>query len=81
MASRGRPTTSTTRLSQLRVARGLTLDEIAGALGVRNRHVVWDWMAGNKRPTEANLRRLIELLATTEALHAYLFDGGKGRAR
>ena len=45
-----------------RLARGLTLQQVANALGLNNRQQVWEWESGKVRPGSKHLAQLAEVL-------------------
>ena len=49
------------RLQRLRKARGLTLAQVAGALGV-SKPTVWAWEQGRSRPVDSRLTPLLDVL-------------------
>lgn len=53
-------------LSQLRVAKGVSVTELAKTMGVR-RATVSEWLAGKRRPRLSDLLHLLDLLQITEA--------------
>ena len=54
------------RLQRLRKARGLTLAQVAEALGV-SKPTVWAWEQGRSRPVESRLASLIEALGVSRS--------------
>jgi transcriptional regulator with XRE-family HTH domain len=62
---RGPASSLPARLRQLREGRGLTLDQLAQALGV-SRQTAWYWERGRNLPGPANLHRLAEVLGVAE---------------
>lgn len=55
-----------TRLRRLRTERGLTLDNVAAALGV-SKPTVWAWEQGKARPQEGRIAPLAQALGVTPA--------------
>lgn len=45
-----------------RLARNLTLQQVADALGVKNRQQIWEWERGKVRPGRKHLAKLAEVL-------------------
>lgn len=45
-----------------RLARNLTLQQVADALGVKNRQQIWEWERGKVRPGSKHLAKLAEVL-------------------
>ena len=74
------------RLQRLRKARGLTLAQVAAALGV-SKPTVWAWEQGRSRPVEERIEPLVEALGVPraelfpEAAAASALDATLGRAR
>ncbi|MEO6041706.1 MAG: helix-turn-helix transcriptional regulator, partial [Croceibacterium sp.] len=60
------------RVKQLRHAHGLSLDELAGQVGV-SKPALWKWERGEARPRAAALERLAQVLGRTPG--ALLFGG------
>lgn len=45
-----------------RLQRGLTLQQVANAIGLHNRQQVWEWERGLVRPGSKHLAQLAEVL-------------------
>lgn len=52
-------------LKARRIELGLTMQEIAQALGLRNRQQVYEWERGAVRPGRKHLAKLAEVLRVT----------------
>jgi len=74
------------RLQRLRKARGLTLAQVAAALGV-SKPTVWAWEQGRSRPVEERIAPLAEALGVArgelfpESAAASALDGLLGKVR
>ena len=49
-------------IKSARLQRGLTLQQVADALGIKSRQQVWEWERGKVRPGSKHLAKLAEVL-------------------